>query len=326
MKAIHVHEFGDPEVMVLEDAADPTPGAGQILVDVKAAGVNPVDTTFRSGAHPLSKSLALPWTPGVDAAGDVVAVGEGVSGFSPGDRVFGAAVSGSYAEKALLSSLRTANLPEGLSYEEGASLPVVLYTAYYALIYKAGLKAGETVLIHAGAGGVGCMGVQIAKAAGARVITTVSSEEKAAFCREFGADVVINYREEDFAERCLAETDGRGVDSVIEMVAVENFGDDCRAVKKYGCIVVLGAGTGKNPVGSVNYPPFYSKDIDVRGLSLFNSDPVFPEMIRQLDLMLADGRVRASVGETMPLAEAPRSHDVLMTGKIFGKIVLTMGG
>ena len=326
MKAIQVHEFGDPEVMVLEDAADPTPGAGQILVDVKAAGVNPVDTTFRSGAHPLSKSLALPWTPGVDAAGDVLAVGEGVSGFSPGDRVFGLAVSGSYAEKALLSSLRTAKLPDNLSYKEGASLPVVLYTAYYALIYKAGLKAGETVLIHAGAGGVGCMGIQIAKAAGARVITTVSSGEKAAFCREFGADVVVNYREEDFAERCLAETDGRGVDSVIEMVAVENFGDDCRAVKKYGCIVVLGAGTGKNPVGSVNYPPFYSKDIDVRGLSLFNSDPVFPEMIRQLNLMLADGRVRASVGETIPLAEAPRAHDLLMTGKIFGKIVLTMGG
>ena len=326
MKAIHVHEFGGPEVMALEDAADPTPGAGQILVDVKAAGVNPVDTTFRSGAHPLSKSLALPWTPGIDAAGDVLAAGEGVSGFAPGDRVFGAAVSGAYAEKAILNPFRTAKLSEGLSYEEGASLPVVLYTAYYALIYKAQIKAGETVLIHAGAGGVGCMGIQIAKAAGARVITTVSTEEKAAFCREFGADVVINYREEDFADRCLAETDGVGVDSVIEMVAVENFDADCRAVKKYGTIVVLGAGTGKNPVGSVNYPPFYSKDIDVRGLSLFNSDPVFPEMIRQLDFMLADGRVRASVGETMPLADAPRAHDVLMTGKVFGKIVLTMGG
>ena len=326
MKTIHVHEFGDPEVMVLEEAADPAPAAGQILVDVKAAGVNPVDTTFRSGAHPLSKSLALPWTPGIDAAGDVIAVGDGVSAFSPGDRVFGSATSGAYAEKALLNPFRTAKLPDNLSYEEGASLPVVLYTAYYALIYKAGIKAGETVLIHAGAGGVGCLGIQIAKAAGARVITTVSSEDKAAFCRQFDADVVINYREEDFAERCLAETDGRGVDSVVEMVAVENFDGDCRAVKKYGRIVVLGAGTGKNPVGSVNYPPFYSKDIDVRGMSLFNSDPVFPEMVRQLDLMLADGRVRASVGETMPLAEAARSHDVLMTGKVFGKIVLTMGG
>ncbi len=325
MKVIHVHEFGDPEVMVLEDAADPTPGPGQILVDVKAAGVNPVDTTFRSGAHPLSKSLALPWTPGVDAAGDVLAVGEGVRGFSPNERVFGVAVSGSYAEKAILNPLRTAKLPDSFSYEEGASLPVVLYTAYYALIYKAGIKAGETVLIHAGAGGVGCMGIQIAKAAGVRVITTVSSEDKAAFCREFGADVVINYREEDFADRCLAETDGRGVDSVIEMVAAENFDADCRAVKKYGCIVVLGAGTGKNPVGSVNYPPFYSKDIDVRGLSLFNSDPVFPEMVRHLGLLLPDGRVRASVGETIPLAEAARAHDLLMTGNIFGKIVLTMG-
>ena len=326
MKAIHVHEFGGPDVMVLEDAADPTPSAGEILVDVKAAGVNPVDTTFRSGAHPLSRGLALPWTPGVDAAGDVVATGEGVSGFSPGDRVFGAAVGGSYAEKAILHPLRAAKLPENLSYAEGASLPVVLYTAYYALIYKAQLKPGETVLIHAGAGGVGCMGIQIAKAAGGRVITTVSSAEKARFCRDLGADVVVNYREEDFAERCLAETDGRGVDSVVEMVAVENFDADCRAVKKYGCIVVLGAGTGKSLTGSVNYPPFYSKDIDVRGMSLFNADPVFPEMVRQLAPMLADGRVRASVGETMPLGAAARAHDLLMTGKIFGKIVLTMDG
>ncbi len=325
MKAIHVHEFGDPAVMVLEDAQDPTPGAGQILVRVRAAGVNPVDTTFRSGAHPLSRSLALPWTPGIDAAGEVLAAGEGVEGFSPGDRVFGAATSGSYAEQALLSPLRTARLPENLTWEEGASFPVVLYTAYYALVYKAGVKAGETVLIHAGAGGVGCMAIQIAKAAGARVITTVSSAEKAEFCRAFGADVIVNYREEDFAERCLAETDGRGVDSVIEMVAAENFDADCRAVKKYGCIVVLGAGTGKNPVGSVNYPPFYSKDIDVRGLSLFNSDPVFPAMVRHLGLLLSEGKVRASVGETMPLAEAPRAHETLMTGRVFGKIVLTVG-
>lgn len=326
MKAMHVREFGGPEVMVLEEAEEPTPSAGEILARVRAAGVNPVDTTFRSGAHPLSKSLALPWTPGIDAAGEVLAVGEGAEGFSPGDRVFGAASSGSYAEKAILNSSRTARLPDNLSFEEGASFPVVLYTAYYALIYKARVKAGETVLIHAGAGGVGCMAIQIAKAAGARVITTVSSPDKTEFCRGFGADVVVNYREEDFAERCLAETGGRGVDAVIEMVAAENFDADCRAVKKYGCVVVLGAGTGKNPVGAVNYPPFYSKDIDVRGMSLFNSDPVFPEMIRQLDLLLAEGGVRAAVGETMPLAEAARAHETLMTGKVFGKIVLTMDG
>lgn len=326
MKAIHVHEFGNPEVMTLEEAAEPTPSAGEMLVRVRAAGVNPVDTTFRSGAHPLSKSLALPWTPGIDAAGEVLAAGEGVEGFSPGDRVFGAALSGSYAEKALLSPSRSARLPDNLSWEEGASFPVVLYTAYNALIYKARVRAGETVLIHAGAGGVGCMAIQIAKAAGARVITTVSSEEKAAFCRGLGADVIVNYREEDFADRCLAETGGRGVDAVVEMVATENFDGDCRAVKKYGCVVVLGAGTGKNPVGSVNYPPFYSRDIDIRGMSLFNSDPVFPDMARQVDLLLAEGKVRALVGETMPLAEAARAHETLMTGEVFGKIVLTVEG
>lgn len=324
MKAIHVHEFGGPEAMALEEAAAPSPGAGQMLVRVRAAGVNPVDTTFRSGAHPLSRSLSLPWTPGIDAAGDVLSVGEGVEGFSAGDRVFGAAVSGSYAECALVNPSRAASLPDNLSYAEGASFPVVLYTAYCALIYKARIKAGETILIHGGAGGVGCMAIQIAKAAGARVITTVSSEEKAEFCRGLGADVIVHYREEDFAERCLAETGGRGVDAVIEMVAAENFDDDCRAVKKYGCIVVLGAGTGKSFVGSVNYPPFYSKDIDVRGMSLFNTDPVFPEMVRQLDLLLAEGRVRAVVGASMPLAEAPRAHEELMTGRVFGKIVLTV--
>ena len=116
------------------------------------------------------------------------------------------------------------------------------------------------------------------------------------------------------------------MDAVVEMVAAENFDNDCRAVKKYGCIVVLGAGTGKPLAGSVNYPPFYSKDIDVRGMSLFNSDPVFPEMTRQLDLLLDEGKVRAVVGARIPLAEAARAHEELMTGSVFGKIVLTVDG
>lgn len=323
MKAIQVREFGGPEVMRLGEAPEPNPGAGQLLVRVKAAGVNPVDTTFRSGAHPLSKGLKLPWTPGIDAAGEVLAVGEGGQGFKTGDRVFGAA-AGSYAEQALLNAARTAHLPSNLSFEDGASFPVVLYTAYYAVVYKAGVRPGGTILVHAGAGGVGCMAVQIAKAAGARVITTVSSKEKAEFCRGFGADVIVNYREEDWAARCLEETGGVGVDAVVEMVASENFDKDCQALRKFGRLVLLGAGTGKAPTGTVNYPPFYSKDIDVRGMSLFNADPFFPDMIRQLDLLLKEGRVRAAVGEKLPLAEAPRAHELLMTGKVFGKIVLTV--
>lgn len=323
MKAIQVREFGNPDVMKLEDVADPTPGAGEVLIRVKAAGINPVDVGLRSGMHPRSKLLALPWTPGIDAAGEVISVGPGVEGLEAGDRVFGSASGGSYAEQAVLAANRTAKLPAHLSFEEGGSFPVVLYTAHYAVVHRGGVRAGETVLIQAGAGGVGSMAIQIAKAAGARVLTTVSSQEKADFCRSLGADVTINYREEDFAARCLAETDGLGVDVVIEPVASENFDKDCEALRTFGRLVILGAGTGKSLTGSVTYPPFYSKDIDVLGFSLFNADAVFPHMLRQVNRLLEQGLVKAAVGETIPLAEAARAHDLLMTGKIFGKIVLT---
>jgi len=322
MKAIHIHEFGGPEVMKFEEAEDLTGGPGQILVEVRAAGVNPVDTTFRSGAHPLSKSLKLPWTPGIDAAGEVIEVGAGVEGFEVGDRVFGAAMTGSYAEKAALNGLRTAHIPSNLSFEDCASFPVVLYTAFYAVVVKAGIQPGQTFLIHAGAGGVGSMAIQIAKASGARVITTVSSKEKADVAASLGADIIVNYRDEDFADRCAAETGGWGVDAVIEMVAADNFDGSCRALKKGGTMVLLGSGTGKNPTGSVNYPPFYSKDIDVRGMSLFNADSVFPDMLRQVNHLLEAGKVRPLLGEVIPIAEAARAHEVLMTGKVPGKIVL----
>ena len=236
--------------------------------------------------------------------------------------MFGAAMTGSYAEKAALNGLRTAHIPSNLSFEDCASFPVVLYTAFYAVVVKAGIQPGQTFLIHAGAGGVGSMAIQIAKASGARVITTVSSKEKADVAASLGADIIVNYRDEDFADRCAAETGGRGVDAVIEMVAADNFDGSCRALKKGGTMVLLGSGTGKNPTGSVNYPPFYSKDIDVRGMSLFNADSVFPDMLRQVNHLLEAGQVRPLLGEVIPIAEAARAHEVLMTGKVPGKIVL----
>ena len=323
MQAIQVHEFGDPSVMRLEEATVPAIQPGQILVRVHAAGVNPLEMNLRAGKHPMSAGLKLPWTPGFDAAGEVLELGPGVEGFRVGQRVYGAAVSGSYAEQTLLDVNRTAPLPDSMSWEQGGSLPVVLYTAYYGLIHRGGLRVGESVLVQAGAGGVGQMGIQIAKAAGARVITTVSSAAKADFARSLGADVVINYREEDFVDRCLQETGGRGVDLVLEMVATENFDKDCAALRLGGRLVVLGAGTGKNIVGSVVYPPFYSKNIDVLGFSLMNAGPVYPAMLRECGLLLETGAVRAHVGQSLPLAEAPKAHDLLLSGSVFGKIVLT---
>jgi NADPH2:quinone reductase len=324
MKAIQVHEFGGPEVLQYGDVDAPSVGPGLLHVRLKAAGVNPLETALRSGNHPRAASLQLPHIPGADASGEVIAVGDGVSGYAPGDRVYGAATTGSYAEEALLDPTRTALLPDNLSFEEGASLPIVLYTAYYAVVYKAAIRAGETLLVHGAAGGVGSMAVQVGKAAGARVIATVSSAEKGAFAKSLGADVVINYREEDFVERCREETGGLGVDAVIEMVATDNFDKDCAALRVFGRLVVLGAGTGKSPSGTVTYPPFYSKNIDVLGFSLFNAAPVFGDMLRQVGRLLSDGRVKPMVGETVPLADAPRSHELLMSGQVFGKIVLTM--
>ena len=324
MKAIQVNSFGDPDVMKLGEMDDPIPSEGEILVKVSGAGVNPVDTTFRSGAHPLSKGLKLPWVPGIDAAGEVISVGEGVQNFKEGDRVFGSSVSGGYAELSLLNAHRSAILPDNFDFIQGASFPCVLYTAYYALVYKALIKPGETILIHGGAGGVGSMAIQIAKATGATVFSTVSSQEKAEFCKDLGADLVFNYREQDWVSECLKETSGRGVDSIIEMVASENFDLDCQAIKKFGTIVLLGSGTGKNPSGTVTYPPFYSKDIDVRGMSLFNSDCFFSSMTSQLEVLLRNEKIRSVVGEIVNLADAPRSHEILMTGSVFGKIVLSV--
>jgi len=323
MRAILAQELGGPEVLQIGEAPDPTPGPGQLAIQVEAAGVNPLDAALRTGNHPRARFLTLPWTPGAEAAGTVVALGPDVQGFSVGDRVYGSGASGTYAEQALLVASRTAPLPNGVSSIDGASLPVVLFTAIYGLLHRGHLSLGETVLIHGGAGGVGMMGIQVAKAAGARVITTVSSPEKADFARGLGADVVVNYREEDFADRCLVETGGRGVDLVLEMVATDNFDKDCAALRPSGRLVLLGAGTGKNPAGMVSFPAFYSKNIDVLGFSLFNADREYPAMLRQAETLLASGAVRAHVGDTMPLAEAARSHELLMSGSVFGKIVLT---
>lgn len=323
MRAIQAQELGGPEVMQLGEAEAPTPGPGQLLIQVEAAGINPLDAALRTGNHPRARFLQLPWTPGAEAAGTVTALGPGVDGFSVGDRVYGGGASGTYAEQALLTASRTATVPDNVSTVDASSLPVVLFTALYGLVHRGGLSVGETVLVHGGAGGVGMMGIQVAKAAGARVITTVSSTAKGDFARGLGADVVINYRDEDLVERCLAETDGRGVDLVLEMVATENFDKDCAALRPFGRLVLLGAGTGKNPAGSVSFPAFYSKNIDVLGFSLFNAEQQFPEMLRQAGTLLASGAVRPHVGATVPLAEAARSHELLMSGAVFGKIVLT---
>src|SRR5215471_109105 len=223
MKAMCAHQFGGPEQLRLEEAPEPQVQAGQVMIRVRAAGINPADLVRLSGRL---GSLPLPYIPGTDVCGEIESLGTGVSNLKRGQRVFGRALTGGYAEKASLAAEEAVPLPANLSFEEGAAIPIPFYTAYHALHNKAAVKSGETVLVSAGGGGVGVAAIQLAGLAGARVITTVGSKEKAERIRPLGADVAINYREQDFAAEVQRLTDGKGVDVIIENVASDNLAKD----------------------------------------------------------------------------------------------------
>jgi len=320
MKAMRAHQFGGPEQLRFEDAPDPQPQAGQVQIRVRAAGINPADLVRLSGRL---QPLTLPYIPGTDVCGEVEAVGAGVTHVKKGDRVFGRAAAGGYAEKTCLTASESIPLPANLSFAEGAAIPIPFYTAYRALHHKAALKAGETVLVSAGGGGVGVAAIQLAKLAGARVITTVGSAEKAARTRELGADVAINYKEQDFAAEVQKLTDGKGVDVIIENVASDNLAKDLPILARDGRIVLIGTGTGKGPDGHFAVMYALMKDANLLGMSLVNAGPVIPEMATALTGLFAAGKLKAVVSKTYPLPEAQQALADLVAGRVFGKLALT---
>ena len=320
MKAMRAHQPGGPEQLRYEDAPDPELGEAQVLVRVRAIGINPADLVRLSGKL---APLKLPYITGTDVSGEVEAVSPGVTQVKVGDRVFGRAMSAGYAEKTCLLAQEAIPLPSALSFAEGAAIPIPFYTAYYALHHKAGVQAGETVLISAGGGGVGVAAIQLAKAAGARVITTVGSQEKVDRTRELGAEVALNYKQQDFTVEVLKLTEGKGVDVIIENVAADNLAADCSAVAKSGRIVLIGTGTGKAPDATFGVLPALIKDITFYGMSLINAAQVIPEMAAALTPLFADGTLKALVSKTYPLAEAAQALNDLLASKVFGKLVLT---
>ena len=320
MKAMRAHQFGGPEQLRLEDAPDPQAQVGQVLIQVRAAGINPADLVRLSGRL---GNLPLPYIPGTDVCGEVEAVGVGVSHVKKGDRVFGRALTGGYAEKTCLAASETIPLPAALSFAEGAAIPIPFYTAHRALHYRAAIKSGETALISAGGGGVGVAAIQLAKTAGARVFTTVGSAEKAARTKELGADVAINYKEQDFAAEVQKLTDGKGVDVIIENVATDNLAKDLAIVARDGRIIVIGTGTGKGPEGQ--FPVMYAlmKDVNILGMSLVNAGQAVPDMAKDLTGLFSAGKLKAVVSKTYSLAEAQQALADLVAGRVFGKLVLT---
>ncbi|MBA3351679.1 MAG: NADPH:quinone reductase [Blastocatellia bacterium] len=318
MKAIIVHEFGGPEVMRLEDVPTPAPDAGQVLVKIEAAGVNPVDTYLRSGNH--AHAPALPYTPGKDGAGVVQQVGDGVTEFKAGDRVYTAgSISGTYAEFSLCEVTHLGRLPDNVTFEEGAGIWTPYATAYRALFQKAGARAGETVLIHGASGGVGIAAIQWATHAGLTVFGTASSDEGKKLVGDQGADRVIDHTDDGHLEEVRKLTDGRGVDVIIEMLANVNLQNDFDGLSMFGRITVVGNR------GSLEFNPrvVMGKDATVYGMSLFNAPAKDKQEIHRAIFDGFDqGYLKPVIGESIALGDAPRAHQQVIESKAFGKIVL----
>ncbi len=320
MNAIQIQTIGGPEVLQLTELPIPAPGHGQVLIRVEAIGVNFVEIYFRKGVY----KATLPLIPGSEAAGTVEELGPGVTGFAPGDLVTSVGVLGSYAEYALVPALQLVKVPAGLTPEQAAAAILQGMTAHYLATSTYPLKAGETALVHAGAGGVGLLLTQIASRIGARVITTVSTQEKAELSREAGASDVILYTEQDFAEEVKRLTGGKGVDVVYDSVGKTTFDGSLNSLRPRGMLALFGASSG--PV-----PPFDLIQLSGKG-SLFITRPTLWHHVatraelewRAGDVLgwVAKGDLKLRMEHVYSLAEAAKAQTAMESRMTTGKILL----
>jgi len=320
MKAIQIRETGGPEVLELVDLPIPQPGPGQVLIRIEAVGVNFIEVYFRKGVY----KSALPYTPGSEAAGTIEELGPGVTGFAAGDAVASTSVLGSYAEYALVPAAQLVKTPEGLAPEQAAAAMLQGMTAHYLTHSTFVLKAGDTALVHAGAGGVGLLLTQMAVRIGARVITTVSTPAKAELSREAGAAEVILYSQQDFEAEVKRLTGGKGVDVVYDSVGRETFEKSLNCLRPRGLLALFGASSG--PV-----PPFDLIQLSGKG-SLFVTRPTLWHYIatraelewRAGDVLswAAKGEIKLRTEHLYPLAQAAQAQIDLEGRKTTGKILL----
>jgi NADPH2:quinone reductase len=318
LKAIRVHEFGGPEVLKLEDVPDLQPGAGQVLVRVKAVGVNPYDTYMRLGTYAIKPPL--PYTPGSDAAGIVDSVGKGVEGFAPGDRVYvGGTLTGAYAEQTLAEAWQVHPLPPNVSFAQGAAVNVPYATAFRALWQIARAQAGETVLIHGASGGVGLAGVQLARAAGLTVIGTGGTKRGRELVAAQGAHHVLGHHAPGYLDELMKLTGERGVDLILEMLANVNLAKDLSVLALKGRVVVIG---NRGNI-EINPREIMRRDATVLGMVLWNaSRQELASIHAGIVAGLENATLRPVVGKELPLAEAPQAHRAVMEPGAYGKIVL----
>lgn len=338
MKAVRFHEKGGVGVLRYEEAPDPKPGPGEVLLRVRAASVNHVDLLMRT----IYTGASLPHIPGSDAAGEVAALGEGVTRFAPGDKVlaypgipcehcrycyageesicddfgiFGYRTNGSYAEFTLVKESNLFPLPAGVDFAAAGAFPVTYITAWHAVITRARLTAGETILIHGAGSGVSCAALQIAKLAGGRVIATSGRREKLAKAKDIGADEVIDYHAPDWPEQVRSLTGGRGVEVVFDHIGKATFEGSIAALAKGGRLVTCGATT--SPEVKADTRLLYSRQLSLIG-SMLGSRGEFMHLLQ----LLGDGRLHPVIDSSFPLAEAAKAQSRLQVGEQFGKILL----
>lgn len=323
MRALEVTSFDGPEAVRIVERPVPEPGPGEVLIKVGAAGVNFADTMQARGSY--QGGPPAPYIAGLEASGEVVALGPGESPYLPGAKVFAAAIQGAFAEYVVAPTDVLIPLPEGWTEAQGASFTAVWLTAYACVRTFGRLSEGESVLIHAAAGGVGQAAVRLAKHFGARVFATASTDKKLEVARSIGADELINYTEQDFATEVKTRTGGRGVDLILEMVGGETFRKNLDAIVPYGRIVVFGSASGEKATVDnmeliMNYP------IEMIGYNIYfhtmQRPDLFGPMMAEISELIAQGVVRPEEPTNYPLADGARALADLERRKTTGKLVL----
>ncbi|GHJ40316.1 NAD(P)H-quinone oxidoreductase [Streptomyces sp. TS71-3] len=325
MHAITIPKPGGPDALVWAEVPDPVPGEGEVLVEVVASAVNRADILQRQGFYdpPLG---SLPY-PGLECAGRIAAIGPGVSGWAVGDEVCALLAGGGYAEKTVVPSGQLLPVPPGTSLVEAAALPEVACTVWSNVFMVAHLRPGEVLLVHGGSSGVGTMAIQLAKAVGARVVVTAGSAEKLERCAELGADVLINYREQDFVAELHKATDDAGADVILDIMGAKYLERNVKALAVNGRLAIIGLQGGAK--GELNLGALLGKRAAVtatslRGRPVSEKAAIVAAVREHVWPLIGTGQVRPVIDRTLPMNEAPAAHRVLEESGHVGKVLLTL--
>ncbi len=327
MKAVYISEPGGPEVLEVRDVDAPVPGHGEVLIDVVAAGLNRADVQQRRGFYPPPPGASE--IPGLEVSGRIAGFGPGVTkAFSMGDKVVALLAGGGYAEQVAVPAEQVLRIPDGVDVVTAASLPEVAATVYSNLIMTAQLQAGETVLIHGATGGIGTMAIQLAKAFGAKVATTAGTAEKVGTAKAFlGADIAINYTEEEFPDSLRRQNGGKGADVILDVVGAKYLAQNVDALADYGRLIVIGLQGGAK--GELDLGLLLRKRAAVVATALRprpveEKGAIMSAVRESVWPLIADGRIRPLVAKTFPLEQAAAAHQYFDTGDHVGKILLVM--